>query len=157
MDAMLSGVLITLIFYAMLGTNERMDVRYAAIDSQIGFKRALLLASDSLVLTGGKPGDWDERVIGDYGLASFGLASAPNVLDYSKLARMQELNMTNYTEMRRALGLAKSNVSIEVLPLGGGGALYAFGTKPDNETTAAVFERLALLNGTTVVVRLEAG
>ena len=105
LDSMAAGALISLVMFALLGTSEQYMDRYESLDSRISLDNSVLLASDSLVLTGGSPGNWSETVLGEGNLTSFGLASAPNVIDYAKAARMQQISQANYTEVRRALGL----------------------------------------------------
>lgn len=157
MDAMLSGAMIAMLIFVMLGTTEQMTQKYRDANSEISFSNALLAASDSLVLTPGAPSDWDLIAINDANLQSFGIASSANVISPSKAAAMQSLNATNYSAIKTALGLGAVNVSIEIRALGDSAAIYSFGIAPSSTARSAVFERVALLNGSVVLVRMVAG
>jgi hypothetical protein len=154
---MAAGALISLVMFALLGTSEQYMDRYESLDSRISLDNSVLLASDSLVLTGGSPGNWSETVLGEGNLTSFGLASAPNVIDYAKAARMQQISQANYTEVRRALGLSRSSVSIRIFPLGSNEPHYSFGVEPAPNATVAVSERVVVLNGSIALLRLSVG
>ena len=157
-DSMLSGMFMALIVFSVLGTHDMLVAQYLAADSRMSLDNAMLLASDALVMTGGTPGNWETQAIGDGTLSSFGIASSPNVIDFSKASRLSELNATNYYEVKRALGLSKNDVSIDIEPLGGASLpYYSFGIRPDPQKSAYVFERVALLNNSYVTVRLTVG
>jgi len=157
-DAMVSGTFITLLLFIMLGTSDQLTQKYVQADSEVSFANTLLSASDSLVLTPGRPGNWELLDIPDDGVASVGLAYSPNVLSSQKLAKLESLNSTNYTAIKYGLGLGALNVSIEVMALGDGTPIYSFGVKPANTSRATVFERLAVLDdGRPVLMRLEVG
>ena len=154
---MMAGTFIALMMFVMLGTSDQLTDKYRKADSEIGFANTLLAASDALVLTPGSPPNWEGITVTEGNLQSFGLASAPNVISPAKAARMENLNESGYSAIRAALGLSASNVSIEIMLLGDTAPLYSFGVKPANTSRSSVFERVASLNGSAVLVRLQAG
>lgn len=157
-DAMVSGTFITLILFVMLGIQGQFTDKYVQQDSEVSFANSVLAASDALVLTPGRPANWDYVVISDSNLESFGLASSSNVISTAKALRLVAINATNYTAVKAALGLAASNVSIEIMLLGNVTPLYSFGTKSSNTSRSTVFERLAVMDDNRpVLVRLEVG
>ena len=154
---MMSGLFISLIFYTMIGTQEMYNSRVNLLDSQMSFRNAVIRASDSLVLSGGMPGNWETVTLTEGQLASYGLASSPNVIDPAKAARLGSDGNSNITEIKRCLGLAKVNVSIQISDLSSGNVLYSIGQNPPSDIQAMAIERFALLNGNPVKVRIEAG
>ena len=157
-DAMVSGAFITLLLFLLLGTQEQLSNKYVQADAEITFSNTLLVASDSLVLTPGRPANWDLVSADSLSFESLGLASSPNVISTAKALRLQQLNLTNYTEVKTAMGLGAVNTSIEISLLSDPVPLYSFGVKPGNASRSMVFERLAVLDdGRPVVLRLEAG
>ena len=157
-DAMVSGTFITLLLFMMLGTQEQLSNKYVEADSEITFSNALLMASDALVLTPGRPANWDLLPVNSTTLESVGIASSPNVISTAKALRLQEFNTTNYTDIKTVMGLGAVNTSIEILLLGDSVPLYSFGMKPGNSTRSTVFERIAMLDdGRQVILRLEVG
>ncbi len=156
-DAMVSGAMIAMIVFMMLGTSDKMTQNYRNANSEISFSNALLAASDSLVLTPGSPANWESTTIDGTGLSSFGLASSSNVISPAKAAAMQSLNATNYSTIKAALGLGAVNVSIEISNLSDSTTLYSFGVAPPGTARSAVFERVALLNNSAVLVKVTAG
>jgi len=156
-DAMVSGTFITLLLFMMLGTQEQLSSKYVQADSEITFSNTLLMASDALVLTPGRPANWDLSP-GIPVFESVGIASSPNVISTAKASRLQVLNTTNYTEIKTAMGLAAMNTSMEITLMGDSVPLYSFGIKPGNLTRSTVFERVAMLDdGRAVILRLEVG
>jgi hypothetical protein len=156
-DAMVSGTFITLLLFLLLSTQMQLSDQYAKADREITNLNALLIASDSLVLTPGQPANWD-RLSADAQMQSVGLASAPNVISTSKAARLQALNSTNYTSLKTLMGLGQFNTSVDITLLGNTTPLYSFGRRTGNETGSTVFERLAILDDNrSVVVRIEVG
>jgi hypothetical protein len=157
-DAMVSGTFITLLLFLMMATQEQLGQKYAQADSEITFSDTLLMASDALVLTPGRPANWDLLFENSTTFESLGLASFPNVISAAKAVRLQQLNGTNYTEIKTSLGLGAFNTSIEITLLGDSLPLYSFGVKPGNTTRSTVFERVAMLDDSRpVVLRLEVG
>jgi len=157
-DAMVSGTFITLLLFLMLGTQEQLSNKYVQADSEITFSNALLVASDALVLTPGRPANWDLLDANATAFESVGLASSPNVISSSKAQRLSDLGASNYTDVKTALGLGAVNTSIEISLLGDSTPLYSFGVKPPNSTRNTVFERVAMLDdGRPVILRLEVG
>ncbi|MFA6330095.1 MAG: hypothetical protein WCX64_05445 [Candidatus Micrarchaeia archaeon] len=157
-DAMVSGTFITLILFMMLGTQGQLSDKYVQADSEITFSNTLLMASDSLVLTPGRPANWDLLSENSTRLESVGIASSPNVISSAKALRLQQLNATNYTEIKTAMGLGAVNTSIEVTLLGDSVPLYSFGKKSGGSARSTVFERVAVLDdGRPVILRIEVG
>jgi len=157
-DAMVSGTFITLLLFMMLGTQEQLSNKYVQADSEITFSNTLLMASDALVLTPGRPANWHLLHANSTSFESFGLASSPNVISAAKASRMQDLNNTNYSDVKTAMGLAAMNTSIEIILLDDAVPLYSFGQKPGNASRSSVFERVAVLDdGRPVLLRLEVG
>lgn len=157
-DAMVSGTFITLLLLMMLGTQQQLSEKYRQADSEITFSNTLLIASDALVLTPGRPANWDLLPTNSATFESVGLASSPNVISTAKALRLQDLNNTNYTQIKTAMGLGAVNTSIEITLLGDSVPLYSFGIKPGNTTRSTVFERVAVLDDNRpVIVRFEVG
>jgi len=157
-DAMVSGTFITLLLFLMLGTQEQLSNKYVQADSEITFSNTLLMASDALVLTPGRPANWDMLPVNSTSFESMGLASSPNVISTAKAFRLSELNSTNYTEIKTVLGLGAASTSVEIFLFGDSVPLYSFGVKPSNTSRSSVFERVAMLDdGRPVLLRLEVG
>jgi hypothetical protein len=156
-DAMISSAFFAIVLFIMLGTSQEIMLRVASARSDAGAKTALLLASDLLVLTPGTPADWENiPVLNDSNVNSLGLASSPNVISFSKAARLAALNSTNYTAIRGLLGLASGNLLVEISFMQNRSPIYRFGIDPANSTGVRVSERVAVLNGSLVLVRVGA-
>ena len=156
-DSMMSGLFISLVFYTMIGAQEMYNSRSSLLDSQISFREAVVRASDTLVLTGGKPCNWETQTLSEGQLSSYGLAASPNIIDPVKAAKLGSDGNSNISEIKRALGLSKVNMSIQISSLSSGNVLYSIGQNPPMDRQAMVIERFALLNGNAVKVRIEAG
>lgn len=138
---------------------------WAALTSALGARAtrrelqdSASVAASQLVLTSGSPANWS---IGNFsGPGSIGLVRERNMLNEQKLAKLQALNSTNYTEIKENLGCGKNELYVTVSNIYSNATLYSFG-KPapaglEDFTSNHIVTRIALLNDSEVLLRVEA-
>jgi hypothetical protein len=113
-------------------------------------------AASNQLMTSGEPSDWQLSDINSSSLRSFGLTSSSNVVEWSKIQRIGQLNgnQGNYTVVKSALGLDSWEVWFGVL-YENGSMIQSFGSQPPAGSSAVSIDRKAMLNSSPVTVRLE--
>lgn len=115
---------------------------------------ALLGISDTLVLSPGQPADWESGAMQN--ASAIGLADSKSVLSEAKLAALESLNSSYYTQVKESMGAGALDVFIRVSL--GSEELYSFGRPADlsaSSVSAASVDRLAMLNGSVADVKVQ--
>lgn len=76
-----------------------------------------IYASRSLVESGGNPGNWHSLSGADFtkdSISSLGLSSSVGYLSESKIAALQDLNATKYSEIKSILGVLGPNYELYI-------------------------------------------
>ncbi len=156
LDFFAVSVTLTLILMLFIVTWNFMAVRWSNIQSYNELWSASLSATDALVITPGQPANWDDiQTLNDSNVVTFGLANSRNVIDNNKISKFVSFTQSNYSIVKSKLGLVRYNFFINISSMEKETTYYQIGSKgsPLNETV--VFERLILLNGSIVNLRME--
>jgi hypothetical protein len=113
-------------------------------------------AASNQLMTPGEPSNWQFMNMSNSSLNSFGLTSSSNVIEWSKIQRIGQLNgdVGNYTVVKNALGLNGWEAWFAVL-YENGTMIQSFGSQPPADSAAVSIDRKAILNSSPVTVRLE--
>jgi hypothetical protein len=154
-DILTAFVVFILIADASVLLWEDALLRATSVENRNAMEEAARAASNQL-LTPGEPSDWQLIDINDSSLHSFGLSSSGNVLSWSKVQKMGQLNgnPSSYMVVRRALGLDCCEAWLSVL-YENGTTIQNFGNAPTQNSSAVSIDRKAMLNSSLVTVRLE--
>ena len=137
---------------------------WAALTSALGeratrreLQDSAMVAASQLVLTSGNPANWS---IGNFTRAnSLGVVRERNMLNEQKVAKLQALNSTNYTDIKENLGCGRNELYVTVSNIYSNETLYRFGKSApaglEDFTTNHIVTRIALLNDTEVLLRVE--
>lgn len=108
-----------------------------------------LQASSALIATGGSPLDWEQlNWTQNITVYSLGLATSPNSLDSAKFNKFLSLNSTNYTDIRKLLGLSRPGYHfyVSVLFSNGSRAAPDFGELASADYPSVAVQRMILLD-----------
>ncbi|MCI0503677.1 hypothetical protein L0Y65_03110 [Candidatus Micrarchaeota archaeon] len=131
-----------------------LDVRWHHSSEYRQMQTDALFASEALMVTPGDPPSWE--AMPDLNASrSLGLAWSRNVISSSKLARLASENSTSYYTVRERLGIQRYELGIRVMDMSREDVLFEFGRFPGANADSVVLERLGLLDGSPVVVRME--
>jgi hypothetical protein len=113
-------------------------------------------AASNQLMSPGNPSSWQLIDINNSSLHSFGLTSSSNVIEWSKIQRIGQLNgdPKSYSVVKEALGLDCCEAWFQVL-YENGTAVESFGNEPPKDSAAVSIDRKAILNSSPVTVRLE--
>ncbi|MFH0884325.1 MAG: hypothetical protein V1861_01285 [Candidatus Micrarchaeota archaeon] len=131
-----------------------LDLRWNHSSEYRQMQTDALFASEVLMATPGDPSSWE--LMADLNQSrSLGLCDSRSVLDPQKLSRFVSENSTSYYTIKERLGVQRYELGITVLDLSRDEELYSFGRFPASLSDSVVLERLGLLNGSPVIIRME--
>ena len=114
-----------------------------------------LFASDALMTTSGQPYSWEMRSSIDNNISVIGLANGRNELSAAKIEKLVAANSSAYGLVKEKLGLSRYELFINITSIEGNSVGYVFGRPPGGMNSSVAYERLGLLNGTPVSVKIE--
>ena len=155
MDAISALVLLSLMFLLTILLWNNLAFRWNSSDDYRQMQTNAFFAGDALMTTSGYPRSWEMLDKIDGNITSFGLATSRNELSPVKLERLVAENGTAYPHLKRGLGLSKYDLSINVTDLEREESYYEIGKFAGGLDTVVITERMGLLNGTPVIVRME--
>lgn len=155
MDAISAMVLLSLIFLLSILLWNNLALRWNSSDEYRQMQTHAFFAGDALMTTSGQPESWEMLAAIDGNITSFGLATGRNELSHLKLGRLVAENDTAYPHLKRGLGLAKYELSINVTDMEREHSYFEIGKFAGGLDTVVVSERMGLLGGTPVMVRIE--
>ncbi|MEW6749336.1 MAG: hypothetical protein AB1295_06545 [Candidatus Micrarchaeota archaeon] len=129
-----------------------LDMRWGHASMYRQMQTDALFAADSLLTTPGEPAGWER---GDLGEAeAIGLAASRSVLDSGKLSRLSQENSSYYLVKER-LGVQRYDLGIRITDLDREETLYEYGVFGTGLNDSVSLDRLAILDGESVIVRVE--
>lgn len=156
LDFFAVSVTMALLLMLFIITWNFLAIRWSNIQSYDELWSASLSATDALVITPGQPVNWEDvQMLNDSNVVTFGLANSRNVIDNNKLSRFADFTQSNYSIVKSKLGLVRYDFFINVTSMGKETSYYQIGSKGSSVNEAVVFERLMLLNGSIVNLRME--
>jgi len=117
-------------------------------------EEAALHAASSLVYSPGSPANW-ENVSDLNNVSSIGIAETRNLIDSDKLARLVDLNQTNYVGVKDLLGLSKYDLKIDLIRMQNSQVISEFGLNPDVNKSVTTANRFAYYNNENVILRVK--
>ncbi len=152
------SVSLTMILMLMLFifTWNSFAIRWSNIKSYDELWSAGLSASEALVTTPGQPYAWEDfQTINDSNVETFGFVNSRNIIDNNKLSKFANTTSGNYTFVKNKLGLVRYNFFINITDMEKQNTYYQIGNKATPLNESVVFERLMLLNGSIVNLKME--
>jgi len=148
-----------LAFSALIGAfliiNSKVSSRIEEATTENSLSADSRRALQTLLTTSGSPSNWtrEENVSRIF---SIGIASSRFVVDSRKLARLEELNSTNYSLIKSLLGISKPGYEFElsVKYQNGTTAPLAGLKKTDSNKTASISNSFAVLKGESALISL---
>ena len=137
----------SIIFSSELANNAELTTLNASKKASASF------AVNTLAHSPGDPSDWQNASLGS--VRALGLASERNVIDANKLARLESLTGSDYETVQALLGIARYDFEIIIEQVSTGNVLSQFGNPPDANVSTTVMDRIAVLNGNEVIMRLK--
>ena len=114
------------------------------IDQRADMELVARNAMSGLLTTGGDPSSW--YLLETFDVDSFGLAYSDYDLSESKISKLQELNDTNYSDIKNSLGIGKYNLHLSFFN-SSGNEVYYFGTNSSALANQIIrIERVALVD-----------
>jgi len=114
------------------------------IDQRADMEFAARNAMSGLLTTGGEPSSW--YLLETFEVDSFGLAISDYELKKQKISKLQELNDTNYEDIKRSLGVRLYDIHLSFFNLDGS-EVYYFGINSSAQASQIVkIERLVLVD-----------
>lgn len=152
MDFISASVLFLFILLLFAIAWKSLDFRWHHANYYRQMQTDALFAAESLITTSGEPVGWE---YGDMdSIRAIGLASSRGVLDPNKLSRLSAENSSYYLVKER-LGVQRHELGILITDLEREDTLYEYGRFPTGLNDSVLLDRLAMLNGTPVIVRVE--
>ncbi len=139
--------------FLLINSKVTSRIEEASIENSLSAdsRRAL----QTLLTTGGSPSNWtlEENVSRIF---SIGMASSRFLVDSGKLARLEELNSSNYSTIKSLLGISKPGYEFEL------SVKYANGTtapiaglrKTDSNKPSSISNSFAVLDGESALISL---
>lgn len=145
--------LIVMLFMLMWNTSA---IRWNSATKQMAMEESAFFASESLLATPGVPSGWEMLPRIDGNVSSIGIVSGRNELNRAKLDKLVAENATAYGTIKARLGLQRYQFGMNITDLGGSTTYYSFGESSGGALNNSInFERLGILDGNPVLVRLE--
>jgi hypothetical protein len=149
-----SGIVVLtfiLLFFILIWNS--IAVRWNSSNEYLQMETDAIFASEALLTTPGEPKSWELGNIEDAN--AIGLVNGRNELSQVKLEKLVSENDSHYYFVKESLGVQRYGLGITVMDTGGDTAYYEFGKFADNMSTSVVFERIAIMNETPVILRME--
>ncbi|MEK6941884.1 MAG: hypothetical protein AABW85_03440 [archaeon] len=153
-DLIIAGAVFLLIATMTILYSNQMAQNISATETANAREQAAIAAANSLVYSPGTPGNW-ENYPEITGVESIGIAKTRNEIDSQKLGRIILLSQTNYTEIKDLLGLSKYGFFVSVQNMQNNQPIYQFGTLPLAEKETSTVNRIATLNGSDIILRVQ--
>ncbi|MFH2105904.1 MAG: hypothetical protein ABII22_01475 [Candidatus Micrarchaeota archaeon] len=145
-DLLIASLVMLAIFFIFVISWNNLGYNWNSSQIQNKIYFAALFASDALIAQ--DSGNWENEETLE-NATSFGIVGERNELDNKKLSRLAS---ANYTVVKEKLGIEGYGLFINIT--NGSGTFYVFGVKPTNYDQTVVVERLAILNGSVVKVKV---
>lgn len=150
----LAGTLILtfiLLFFILMWNSTAM--RWNSESGYLQRFSSALFTSEALLTTPGEPANW-ETMEGIGNVTTFGLANGRNEISNAKIEKFVAEN-SSYEGMKEKVGMQFYDFKLTITSLGGKNSYYEFGQGPPADAESTVVERLAILNDSIVLMRLE--
>jgi hypothetical protein len=155
-DVIFAFILLLTLFGAITTLSTVLSKRTSEIEDDARLSETAANAMNQLVGTSGKPNDWN--LLANFTPAnvdSIGLALEKNVLDADKVARFFSLVNSSHADLKAILGINEPGYDFYVaLYYPNNTAIYSSGTRAPPQKKASVTQRIALLSGNNVKIRL---
>lgn len=112
-----------------------------------------IFTSEALLTTPGYPANW-ETMAGIENVSSFGLVNGRNEISNAKIERLVAEN-SSYEEVKDKIGMQFYDFRLMITNLDKTREYYRFGMPAPAEAESTVVERLAIINDSIVLVRME--
>jgi hypothetical protein len=145
-DLLIASLVLLSIFFIFVISWNNLGHNWNSSQIQNKLYFAALFASDALIAQ--DSGNWENQETLE-NATSFGIVSERNKLDNKKLSK---LTSADYAVVKEKLGIEGYELFINIT--NGSGTFYTFGVTPTNYDQTVVVERLAILNGTVVKVKV---
>ncbi len=156
LDFFAVSVTMALLLMLFILTWNFLAIRWSNIQLYDELWSVSLTATDALVTTPGQPANWEDiQTLNDSNVVTFGLANSRNVIDNNKISRFANFTQSNYSIVKSKLGLVRYNFFINITSMGKETSYYQIGSKAILLNDTVVLERLMLLNGSVVNLRME--
>lgn len=153
-DVILALVTFLLVLYTITSLDSSIRQQIQLNEKEFARETAATNAAAVLLETSGHPSNWENGIAID-SIQSVGLVNNANQLITSKIQRLVDLNATNYDELRQKMGASRYGVELTILNLQTNAVLYSWGVSPGTSDQVSTINRVAILNGTNVLVRLK--
>jgi hypothetical protein len=154
-DFIIGLVAVSFIFMIYLIMWNSLILRWSLISGNTAIETSAFMASESLLATPGEPESWEMLPQIDDNMSAIGLVNGRNELNRMKLDKLVAENATAYDYVKARLGLQKYEFWIQVTDLSGEIIYYEFGNASSGLDESVDFERLAVLDGEPVRVKME--
>ena len=152
---MLAGIVFLFILSLTIVYSNETANRVALAEKGNARDLAAITTGQALVYSRGEPAYW-ETLPGLDGVSSLGLSRAGhNELGAEKFQRLSDLNGTHYPEIKDLLGLSRYGLKISVLDLQTKQSLAEFGLEPPETADVSTVNRIAIYNGSNVILRVK--
>jgi len=143
-DLMVSVAIFLFIVVASLSMWNLYMEKGKLIDQRADMEFAARNAMSGLMTTGGDPSSW--YLLETFEVDSFGLAVSDYELSEAKISKLQDLNNTNYEDIKNSLGVSLYNLHLSFLN-SSGSEVYFFGDNSSSQANQIVrIERLVLVS-----------
>lgn len=150
----LAGTLILtfiLLFFLLMWNSTA--IRWNTQSAYLQRFSAAIFTSDVLLTTPGEPANW-ETLPGLENTTTFGLVNGRNEISNAKIERFVAEN-SSYEGIKDRIGMQFYDFRLRITNLDKNREYYRFGMSPPAEAESTVVERLAIINDSIVLVRME--
>ena len=154
-DFTLATVIVSFILLLSLLLWNNLALRWNTANDYRQMQTDAMFAAEALMTTTGEPRSWQMLPQIDENIAAIGLVDSRNELNTLKIEKLVSENDTAYGFVKQRLGIPQYELGINITNLERDTSYYEFGRFAGGMDTVVTFERMGMLNGSTVMVQVE--
>lgn len=153
LDLIVASITFLMIILLSLSTLNQTNQTILLAEEENNRNEVSLNIAKQLLATPGSPANW-ENFTDLNNVFSIGIVNTKNEIDFKKMEKLSDLNLTNYIAAKKTLGAARYNVKIELIKLQDKSVLAEFGLEPDVNVSVSSVNRFAIYSATDVILRV---